>query len=218
MVNFKIPVGRFQLEIKIFFILSQENIRGKISRSLNLNGVQVMRECALMPSFSFIFFIHFMGFYFWRTLYFYRITIFLQNYTTCTGLFYFIGFFTFIELLCFHKFYFYKNFLLQDYSTFIHFSGIVGLFYFYRIVILLQNYNNVYRAILFFMGLCSKNIYTFRLLKGPKLITTEQYETYKHYKQSPTNILNEQIHYKSHNSMTQSNTAATVLSLLSQQL
>ena len=36
------------------------------------------------------------------------------------------------------------------------------------------------------------------LPKGPKLNTTEQYEIYKHYKQSPTNILNDQIHYKSH--------------------
>ena len=29
------------------------------------------------------------------------------------------------------------------------------------------------------------------LSKGPKLNTAEQYEIYKHYKQSPTNILNE---------------------------
>ena len=36
------------------------------------------------------------------------------------------------------------------------------------------------------------------LPKGPKLNTAEQYEIYKHYKQSPTNILNDQIHYKSH--------------------
>ena len=36
------------------------------------------------------------------------------------------------------------------------------------------------------------------LPKCPKLNTTEQYEIYKHYKQSPTNILNDQIHYKSH--------------------
>ena len=36
------------------------------------------------------------------------------------------------------------------------------------------------------------------LPKGPKLNTTEQYEICKHYKQSPTNILNDQIHYKSH--------------------
>ena len=28
--------------------------------------------------------------------------------------------------------------------------------------------------------------------------TTEQYETYKHHKQSSTNILNDQMHYKSH--------------------
>ena len=28
------------------------------------------------------------------------------------------------------------------------------------------------------------------LPKGPKLNSTEQYEIYKHYKQSPTNILN----------------------------
>ena len=36
------------------------------------------------------------------------------------------------------------------------------------------------------------------LTKGPKLNPTEQYEIYKHYEQSPTNILNDQIHYKSH--------------------
>ena len=36
------------------------------------------------------------------------------------------------------------------------------------------------------------------LSKGPKLNTTEQYETYKHYKQFPTNILNDQLHYKIH--------------------
>ena len=36
------------------------------------------------------------------------------------------------------------------------------------------------------------------LPKGTKLNATEQYEIYKHYKQSPTNILNDQIHYKSH--------------------
>ena len=36
------------------------------------------------------------------------------------------------------------------------------------------------------------------LPKGPKLNTTVQYEICKHYKQSPTNILNDQIHYKSH--------------------
>ena len=36
------------------------------------------------------------------------------------------------------------------------------------------------------------------LPKGPKLNTTEQYEINKHYKQSPTNILNDQIHYKSY--------------------
>ena len=36
------------------------------------------------------------------------------------------------------------------------------------------------------------------LPKGPKQNDTEHYEIYKHYKQSPTNILNDQIHYKSH--------------------
>ena len=36
------------------------------------------------------------------------------------------------------------------------------------------------------------------LLKDHKLNTTEQYEIYKYYKQSLTNILNDQIHYKSH--------------------
>ena len=36
------------------------------------------------------------------------------------------------------------------------------------------------------------------LPKGPKLITTELYDIFKHYKQSPTKILNDQIHYKSH--------------------
>ena len=36
------------------------------------------------------------------------------------------------------------------------------------------------------------------LPKGPKLTTTEQHKICKHYKQSPTNILNDQIHYKSH--------------------
>jgi hypothetical protein len=35
----------------------------------------------------------------------------------------------------------------------------------------------------------------FILPKDPKLNTTEQYEINKHYKQSPTNILNDQIHY-----------------------
>ena len=34
--------------------------------------------------------------------------------------------------------------------------------------------------------------------KGPKLNTTEQYEIFKHYKQSPTNILNDQLYYKTH--------------------
>ena len=55
------------------------------------------------------------------------------------------------------------------------------------------------------------------LPKGPKLNTTEQYEIYKCYKQSPTNILNDQIHYKSHTLLTQSCTAATITSLLTQQ-
>ena len=36
------------------------------------------------------------------------------------------------------------------------------------------------------------------LPKGWKLNKTEQYEIYKHYKQSQTNILNEQLHYKTH--------------------
>ena len=36
------------------------------------------------------------------------------------------------------------------------------------------------------------------LPKGPKQKTTEQYETYKHYKQSPTNVLNDHLHYKTH--------------------
>ena len=36
------------------------------------------------------------------------------------------------------------------------------------------------------------------LPKGPKLNPTKQYEIYKHYKQSPTNILNDQLYYKSH--------------------
>ena len=36
------------------------------------------------------------------------------------------------------------------------------------------------------------------LSEGPKLNTSKQYEIYKHYKQSPTNVLNDQIHYKSH--------------------
>ena len=36
------------------------------------------------------------------------------------------------------------------------------------------------------------------LPKGPKLNTTKKYEIHKHYKQSPTNILNDQTHYKSH--------------------
>ena len=36
-----------------------------------------------------------------------------------------------------------------------------------------------------------------KLLKGPKLNTTEQYEIYKH-KQFPINILNDQLHYKTH--------------------
>ena len=36
------------------------------------------------------------------------------------------------------------------------------------------------------------------LLKGPKLNSTEQYEIYNHYKQSPTNILNDQLHDKTH--------------------
>jgi hypothetical protein len=37
------------------------------------------------------------------------------------------------------------------------------------------------------------------LPKGPRRNTTEKYEVYKHYKQSLTNILNnDQIHYKSH--------------------
>ena len=36
------------------------------------------------------------------------------------------------------------------------------------------------------------------LPKGPKLKTTEPYEIYKHHKQFPTNILNDQIHYKCH--------------------
>ena len=35
------------------------------------------------------------------------------------------------------------------------------------------------------------------LPKDPKLYTIKLYEIYKHYKQSPTNILNDQIHYKS---------------------
>ena len=51
------------------------------------------------------------------------------------------------------------------------------------------------------------------LPKGPKLNTTKQYEIYKHYKQSPTNILNYQIQYKSHTLFT----VATIISLLSQQ-
>ena len=36
------------------------------------------------------------------------------------------------------------------------------------------------------------------LPKGPKLNTTEQYEIYKHYEQSPTNLLNDHVHYKFH--------------------
>ena len=32
------------------------------------------------------------------------------------------------------------------------------------------------------------------LTKGSKLYTTKQYEIYKHYKQSPTNILNDHVH------------------------
>ena len=36
------------------------------------------------------------------------------------------------------------------------------------------------------------------LSKGPKLNTTEQYKLYNHYKQSPTNILNDQLYYKTH--------------------
>ena len=45
-------------------------------------------------------------------------------------------------------------------------------------------------------------IWSFSMLhipsKGSNLNTTEQYEIYKCYKQSPTNILNDQISYKSH--------------------
>ena len=36
------------------------------------------------------------------------------------------------------------------------------------------------------------------LWKDPKINTAEQYVIYKHYKQSPTNIVNDQIHYKPH--------------------
>jgi len=36
------------------------------------------------------------------------------------------------------------------------------------------------------------------LPKFPKLNTAEQYEIYKQYKESPTNILNDQLHYKTH--------------------
>jgi hypothetical protein len=36
------------------------------------------------------------------------------------------------------------------------------------------------------------------LPNGYKLNTIKQYEIYKHYKQSPTNILNYQLHYKTH--------------------
>ena len=36
------------------------------------------------------------------------------------------------------------------------------------------------------------------LSKGSKLNTTEQYEIYKHYKQSQDNILNDELHYKTH--------------------
>ena len=34
--------------------------------------------------------------------------------------------------------------------------------------------------------------------QGPKLNSTEQYKVHKHYKQSPTNILNDQLHHKTH--------------------
>ena len=53
--------------------------------------------------------------------------------------------------------------------------------------------------------------------KGPKLNTTEQYETFKHYKQSPTNILLIKYITNSIQSLTQSNTAVTITSLQSQQ-
>ena len=36
------------------------------------------------------------------------------------------------------------------------------------------------------------------LPKDPKLNTANRYEIYKHYKQSLTSILNDQLHYKTH--------------------
>ena len=54
------------------------------------------------------------------------------------------------------------------------------------------------------------------LPKGPKLNTTEQYEIYKHCKQSPTNILNNQIHYKSHTYLTKIKNQAVNLIALNQ--
>ena len=56
------------------------------------------------------------------------------------------------------------------------------------------------------------------LPKGPKLNTAEQYEIYKHYKQSPTTY--KKIKYITNpiHSLTQSNTAVIITSLLSEQL
>ena len=38
----------------------------------------------------------------------------------------------------------------------------------------------------------------YTLPKDPKLNTSEQYEIYMYYKQSPTNMLNGQLCYKTH--------------------
>ena len=51
----------------------------------------------------------------------------------------------------------------------------------------------------------------YTLPKGPKLNSTEQNEIYKHYKQTPSNILNDQIHYKTHTLLAQLHTHMPVI-------
>ena len=64
------------------------------------------------------------------------------------------------------------------------------------------NSSNAFVVLLRVQKICNLTVNIPEILhilpKGPKLNTTQQYEIYKHYKQSPTNILNDQIHYKSH--------------------
>ena len=54
------------------------------------------------------------------------------------------------------------------------------------------------------------------LLKDSKLNTTEKYEIYKHYKQSPTNIQNDHLHYITHTFFDTITHTSHTTSLLSQ--